>query len=323
MLDRPTHTDFVYTPDDLARWPDAPARNEVSLAVLGHPVAHSASPAMHNAALAELAKNNPALANWRYYKFEVPPQFLKEALELFAHKGFRGLNLTLPLKVDILSLLEKSEPLPPSVQQAGAANTLFFANEAWSPFNTDIAGLRYGVEIGLGATIAGSDVVVLGTGGAARAAVACAGIHGAASVQVRSRSLDRARDFCASLQTALPNLKLQPIVANAPLPKDALVLNGTPLGLKPDDASPLDERLLNASLRLFDMTYGKVPSRLLQHAAARGARVCDGLPMLAAQGFYALAIWLENAGVSRPDETVYIPRMLEAARTANGMPPRT
>ena len=98
--------DKVYTLADLDNWP----AKGTSLAVLGHPIKHSLSPAMHNAALEKMAETNPQFADWRYYKFDVPPEDLPDALPRFHEKGFVGLNLTIPHKVQAAGLVAGMEP---------------------------------------------------------------------------------------------------------------------------------------------------------------------------------------------------------------------
>src|SRR4051812_43803303 len=102
-------TEQVYTLADLKNWPPESAQfpaDGVALAVIGHPIAHSLSPAMHNAALAVLAKTNPEFNQWRYFKFEIAPENLRNALDLFHRKKFRGLNLTVPHKALAVQYLD-------------------------------------------------------------------------------------------------------------------------------------------------------------------------------------------------------------------------
>ncbi len=316
MDTRPTDDNRIYTLDDLSQW-DTHA-DAVSLAVLGHPITHSVSPAMHNAALSLLTQSDPAFAHWRYYKFDVEPPMLGTALEKLARNGFLGLNLTLPLKVDVLTILKDALILP-AAHNAQAANTLLHTKDGWRLDNTDIAGLLYGIKNVLNSDMRAHPCVILGTGGAARAAVAAARQAQAPSIQIRSRTPERAEQFCAEMKSVA---QMQWADASHPLPENALVINATPMGLKPADPCPLNRALLQSGMKIFDMTYGKQPSQLLLSARERNLPYCDGLPMLAAQGFYALAQWVRAASPSTAfPETTTIPLMLAAARTAVGIPP--
>ena len=113
--DLPSET--VYSLDDLAQWP----KDGVSLAVLGHPVKHSLSPLMHNAALAELAETDKNFCDWTYYKFDIAPEDLEKALRVFHSRGFLGLNLTVPHKMLAMGWVTPGEA---EVELAGACNTL-------------------------------------------------------------------------------------------------------------------------------------------------------------------------------------------------------
>ena len=157
-----TTEDRVHTLADLDDW----RFDGVALAVLGHPVAHSLSPPMHNAALADLAARDPQFAHWRYFKFDVEPRDLRTALPRFHACGFRGLNLTIPHKIIAVELVARIDP---AAAEAGAVNTLRRLDEGFEGFNTDGYGVSRAVTEDLGMTIAGSPVILLGAGGAARA----------------------------------------------------------------------------------------------------------------------------------------------------------
>ena len=157
----------IHTLADLSAW----SFSGVALAVVGHPIAHSLSPVIHNAALAELARTDPRFRNWRYFKFDIAPGDLPAALVEFHRLNFRGLNLTVPHKSLVVEHLAKSDSF---VRAAGAANTLVFFEEGWHGANTDGYGLSTALQQELGMGLAGAHVILLGAGGAARgAAVEC------------------------------------------------------------------------------------------------------------------------------------------------------
>ena len=138
--------------------------------VIGHPIAHSLSPVMHNAALAELAKTNSRFAKWRYYKFDIATEDLQAALDLFYQKKFHGLNLTVPHKILAMESIE-IRPEQALLRDMGAANTLVHTDKGWSGHNTDGKGLSEALlKEPLKENLKGANVILLGAGGAARAA---------------------------------------------------------------------------------------------------------------------------------------------------------
>ncbi|MES1194545.1 MAG: shikimate dehydrogenase, partial [Opitutus sp.] len=151
----------IHTLADLSAWP----YSGVALAVIGHPIAHSLSPVIHNAALAALARTEPRFRDWRYFKFDIAPGDLPAALAAFHRLNFRGLNLTVPHKSLVVEHLAKSDAF---VHAAGAANTLTFFEDGWHGANTDGYGLTHSLQQALGAGLPGAHVILLGAGGAAR-----------------------------------------------------------------------------------------------------------------------------------------------------------
>ena len=108
------------------------------LAVIGHPIGHSLSPQMHNAALAAMAQADARFAGWRYHAFDIDPGDLPAALDQMGARGFRGVNLTVPHKVLAVGLVSG---LDAGAREAGAVNTLLRSGSGWSGFNTDGYGL--------------------------------------------------------------------------------------------------------------------------------------------------------------------------------------
>ena len=116
---------------------------------------------MHNAALAEMASENPAFSDWRYYRFDIPPDQLGTALKLLHRKRFRGVNLTVPHKVIAFDLIKTIDP---SARPVGAVNTLRWQPDGYEGFNTDGYGLALGLREDLQANLSGADVILLGAG---------------------------------------------------------------------------------------------------------------------------------------------------------------
>ena len=261
------------------------------LAVLGQPVSHSRSPAMHNAALAALGLDG----EWRYEAIEVGPDRFEERVRAMAGEGFAGANVTVPHKGAALAV---ADSLSEVAREIGAANTLTFEAEEIAADNTD----GHGFLTALPRAPGGGRALVLGAGGAARAVVWALGREGA-EVEVWNRTGLRSRNVCAELGgTAVE----EPATADY-----ELIVNTTAVGMRgedPFDELPLDAEAFGEHQVVVDLVYGGVPSPLLQAAAGRGAATVDGIEVLVRQGARSLQGWI---GAEPPLDV-----MREAARGA-------
>jgi shikimate dehydrogenase len=296
--------DPVFTLSDLATW----SRPGTSLAVLGHPIKHSVSPPMHNAALALLGRND-----WRYHRFDVHPDDLPQALDLLHTKRFHGVNLTVPHKI---IAFDRVAEIDPAARALGAVNTLRWTPRGWQGFNTDGYGLASAVRETLGRELAGTPVILLGAGGAARgAAVECL-TRGCASLWIINRGPDNLRQLLETLTPIAGGIPIHGFAPSAPpdkLPADALVINATSAGLKPDDPAPLELAALQRPAAVFDMIYNPPQTPLLRQAFTLGLPHANGLAMLVHQGAKSLEIWSGAPAASTA------PTMLAAARAALGV----
>jgi shikimate dehydrogenase len=271
-------------------------------AVFGHPVQHSASPAMQNAGLAALG------LNWRYLAFDVHPDHLRTAMEGARGMGFIGLNLTVPhklLAVDMVDVLDDK------ARTWGAVNTIVFetrdSSGKWvslgtleSPpggdvrshgFNTDadaiVKALLDGFDL---ETLHGAKVLLLGAGGAARTAALRLAQEGLAAIYLVNRTQARAAELAAEIAKSYPGTTT---VAGYPSEPVDLVINATSLGLKADDPLPIDLPWLERHRPKFayDMIYRPMETGLLRAARKLGARTLSGAGMLLHQGTRALELW--------------------------------
>jgi shikimate dehydrogenase len=254
------------------------------LGVAGWPVAHSLSPAIQNAALAAAG-----LSDWRYLKLPLPPERFAETVRALPAAGFRGINVTIPHKQAALALAGDATPTAAAV---GAANTLtFLESGAIQADNTDVPGLLEALPV----DPAGMTALVLGAGGAARAAVYALRRAGAADVMVWNRTRARAERLVADLGGR---------VIDAPEPA-ALVVNCTSLGLRKTDSpfksTPLQADTLGVGTYVADMVYRPGGTHLLDQAAQRGATVVTGLEILVAQGAASFERW---TGMTAPREAM-------------------
>ena len=242
--------------------------------VLGHPVGHSRSPAIHNAAYAELG------LDWRYVKLPVPPELFEVTVRGLPGSGYRGANVTIPHKVAALAV---SDDATPAARAIGAANTLTFADGRIAADNTDAGGLLDAID----RPVTGLRALVLGAGGAGRAAAWALREAGAAEVAVWNRTRERAAELAAELG-----------VDHAEAPRAAdLLVNATSVGLHAGtpEAAAL-EQLSLAGLEppplVVDLVYRGRASTPVESWAERGnATVVSGLEVLVRQGARSFESW--------------------------------
>jgi len=243
------------------------------LGVAGFPVSHSRSPAMMNAALAELG------LDWLYTPVPLPPERFAETVRALPASGFRGINVTIPHKAAAHDLADARSA---AVKAIGAANTLTFSDGAIHAENTDAGGFLDS----LGDSPADRRALVLGAGGAARAVVWALIDGGAAEVSVWNRTPERAGEVASSLGASHVE---RPVAAD-------LIVNCTTIGMDP---STTDEEAmealglagLDAPSTVVDLVYGAGPTPLVRWAQGAGARVVDGLEVLVRQGARSLEGW--------------------------------
>lgn len=270
---------------------ELPAR---PLAVLGDPVSHSLSPAMHNAALRAMAKEDPSLETWGYLRIELPVEELEGALPRLHALGFCGLNLTLPHKVRAVELVETIDPV---AGQMGAVNTLIRTSTGYRGSNTDGYGIARAVERAFSCVLGAAPVILCGAGGAARAIAVESLRSGVRELWIGNRSrenLDRLLEQLA--KAGLGEGRVHPFLFEelpAGLPSEALLINATAAGLSAGDSLPLDLAFLRPGSLIMDTTYG-VENAWARYAGERGFAYSDGLNMLVHQGVRSLEIWSER-----------------------------
>ncbi|MEH2111649.1 shikimate dehydrogenase [Nostoc sp.] len=262
------------------------------IGVIGHPVEHSLSPVMHNAAIAQLG------LDYIYLPFPIEPQNLEVAIAGFAAVGVAGFNVTIPHKQAIIPLLSEITPL---AQTIGAVNTVSRQNNQWVGTNTDIEGFITPLQTTYKQDWSQKVAVILGNGGAARAVVAGCIQLGFAQIHVVGRNLQKLEEFRNSWSNSSLAEKFQ-VHQWEELPKlipqANLLVNTTPIGMYPKvDESPLSvEEIANlpTGAIAYDLIYIPKPTQFLQQAQKQGAIAIDGLEMLVQQGVAALKIWLQQ-----------------------------
>jgi shikimate dehydrogenase len=276
--------------------------------LLGNPVRHSLSPAMHNAALAELG------LNWRYLALPCEQLHLRDVLDGLHAVGCRGLNVTIPHKQAVAGLCRKLSPL---ACRLGAVNTLIpDSGSSWTGSNTDVNGFLAPLETHIDWT--GRRAVVVGCGGSARAVVAGLQTLHLAAISVIGRQTTTLQPFVQDLN--LEEAPLDPLLDSDPSIADVvaasdLIVNTTPVGMAQHGeagAMPMGESLwsgIKTEATLYDLIYTPRPTAWLQWGRKRQLHCIDGLEMLVQQGAASLRLWSGH-------DDVPVDAMRSAAETA-------
>lgn len=258
------------------------------IGLMGWPVSHSFSPAMHNVAAEALG------LNWTYVPLPVAPEAVATAVPGLAALGFRGVNVTVPHKQAVMPLLHELEPGAAAI---GAVNTIVVGengrltghNTDWSGFLADLAANDV--------PVANRDCLLLGAGGSARA-VAYGLAQSGARVHILARRVEQAERLVGDLRPYLPQATLSShsldhlakVAGSVTAP---LIVNSTPLGMTPNEEStPWPDKLaFPPNAVLYDLVYNPRHTRLMQQAESADCLAFNGLGMLVQQGAQAFALW--------------------------------
>ncbi len=260
----------------------------IRLGIFGWPVAHSKSPQMHEAAARALD------VELRYERFEVAPAELEEAVRRKHAEAIDGYNLTVPHKEAIMTMIDE---VVPAAQAIGAVNTVARTDGRYVGHNTDAAGLVRSLEEA-GVQLADARVVVLGAGGAARAAVVGLSMAGADEITVLSRRPEQAEALSSALADHVDcNLEVAQLSeASWYFETATLVVQATSATLDSSSvagqfarALPIDS--LPADATVVDMVYKPLKTSVLARAEEHGLQIVDGLGMLLHQGAIAFEMW--------------------------------
>lgn len=264
----------------------------IKLGLIGHPLSHSLSPAMHKAALAEKKINGD------YVLLGTPPEKLETMVGFLKKTNFKGFNVTIPHKVSIMPYLDTIDKLAVKV---GAVNTVVFEeNMLLTGHNTDVFGFMAAIPNDIRLNLNGKNAAVLGSGGAARAVTTGMAELGIKEIQivVQEKDIDQAGQLMQILAKNYPGLKTsrKRLNPNVDLSEVSLVANATPLGMegKYEGISPLSEftlRSLPDEAFVYDIVYKPRKTKLLEKAEKRGLETLDGLDMLVLQGARAFTLW--------------------------------
>ena len=243
--------------------------------IIGNPVDHSMSPAIHNAAFEELT------LNYGYLAFNVTD--VEGAIRGMRALNVRGFSVTMPHKVEVMQYLDDIDPV---AQQIGAVNTVVNTNGTLKGYNTDWVGFTRSLEAVT--PIQGKRVVILGAGGAARAlAFGIKEKGGKMTILNRTEEIEMAESLATDIGCVWGPLSQVESIRDA-----AVVVNATLLGMPPhDDKTVVDAALLRAEQVIYDVVYNPMETRLLREAKAQGCRIVPGYEMLLLQGVAQFELW--------------------------------
>ncbi len=254
--------------------------------VLGHPIEHTLSPAMHNAAFRTLGINAIYLA------FDVPPEDVSTVLAALRAVRAGGVNVTVPLKEVVAAQVTR---LHESARRAGAVNTVVFTEDGTVGYSTDGEGFLRGLREAFGGEPTGRRVFVLGAGGAGRTVALECARFGAASVYVSDVRADRVDRLVSELRAVAPTCEcggggVEQAVELACAAD--LIIQATPVGMRQEDPSPLPPEAFRAGVWAYDLIYHWPETPFMRTARAAGAQAANGLGMLLHQGARAWEIWM-------------------------------
>jgi shikimate dehydrogenase len=264
--------------------------------VIGDPLSHTLSPAMHNAAYDALD------LDWVYIPLHVRDEMgLHRLVAAMRSMRFVGFNVTMPYKQTVLELCDE---LSTAASMAGAVNTVHCHEGRLIGYNTDGRGLLESLSVDAGFQPEGSSVVLLGAGGAAGSAAVSLMLAKVARLTIVNRNIEKADELVDRMEPQAHAVEMHtcmPHYSEEAVRGADLIINATSVGMRPGEQSPIDTGWLRPGQVVYDMVYGR-DTALLSEAAERGAVVRDGLGMLVAQGAIAIETWAENRPVHAPRE---------------------
>ncbi len=255
--------------------------------LLGLPLGHSISPAMHNRVFEKLGMD------YCYMPVEVSPEDLGTVFAGLIKMNVGGLNVTIPHKINIISHLDELDPLARAI---GAVNTIRIKDGKTKGYNTDGEGFVRSLEEKTGISVQGERFFILGCGGAVRAIAMTLASKGAGKIYLCNRTLSTAKRLAEEINEKVSDcaqaIEQTPETIKPFLQGCDILINGTQLGMHPNvDKSPIDKSLLRKDLIVSDIVYNPLMTKLLKDAQELGCTVVDGLGMLIYQGAAAFQIW--------------------------------
>lgn len=261
---------------------------DMKFAVIGDPIKHSLSPVMQNAGLKELGIQGEYFA--KHVAKEELPEFCS-----FAQKELSGFNITVPHKNNIIPFLDE---ISDEARLAESVNTVLVKDGKMSGFTTDGYGLATAIKEAFGIELKDRNFTFLGCGGAVQAVAFYFAGNGVKNLYFINRTVEKAESLAARLSDAFPKLgfNVSPLSDEAKIKSfisdSSVLIQGTSLGLKPEDPPPVKPELLTPEICYYDTIYKNTP--LMKYARKNNIKCADGRSMLLHQGAKALSIWLEK-----------------------------
>lgn len=272
------------------------SQTPLAFGLLGFPVKHSFSPAMHNAAFKELG------INAEYKLFEIKPEKLQNFLLSLEEKGIKGLNVTIPYKEKVLNsdFIEIDEESF-YARKIGAVNTIIVKNGKLKAFNTDMPGFSRHLKENISPV--GKKVAVLGAGGAAKAVVYCLAENKVKEIAIYDIDKIKSQNIVSLIKSSFNDFPISAVngIEALRIQEKELLINTTPIGMKPSDPCLITEKMLHRNLFIYDLIYNPQETKLLALANKAQVKNSNGLGMLLYQGVLSFTHF---TGKKAPVETM-------------------
>lgn len=260
----------------------------IKTALIGHPVSHSLSGIIHNAAFRALGVEG------KYEVIDVPTGKLQSVIEKLKNENYSGFNVTIPYKVDVKSYLSMSDMF---AEYAGCTNCVKIKpNGVLYGYNTDIYGFSHAIPERIRNSLKGKKALVLGNGGAARAVAVALGMLEIAQIDFRVRDFDKAQNLYDTVSKIFPNTKFNLIKIIDNISQYSMIVNTTPLGTSGEnqDKMPIASSILenaDKSVLVYDLVYNPEETQLIKTAKSFGLNTVGGLDMLIGQAVKGFKIF--------------------------------
>ncbi len=254
--------------------------------LIGHPVSHSVSPQMHNAAFRALN------LNYVYLAFDVGEADLEKAVEGLKAIGSPGFNVTIPHKIRVMDFLDK---LDESAEKVGAVNTVVIKDGRTQGYNTDVYGIEEALKERHLTRV--KPAMVIGAGGAAKAAAVALLNLGFRKLIIANRTIEKAKELAWWIKSMGVEAEFCGLdEAGEAATRCGIIVNATPLGMRPRiEETPLRSQEIPSNSIVLDMVYNPLRTRLLREAEEAGAETISGLEVLVYQGAKAFELWTRCA----------------------------